>query len=241
MTRAQADTLKAYDAIAPVYAEYSARYRDYLDAVDRLVIDRLTPGMRLLDLGSGDGRRLRKIASASGLVDVVSVEPSPQMAALCRSCTGFPVHELFGDNLDALQDGGFDAITALWNVFGHMADSSVRVKALSNLRAKLAPGGRLLLDVNNRHNRAYGKWRTLGRRVIDYVTFDERRGDAHYEWTIAGKCFPASGHLFIPAEMDKLFLASGLRAVERLSVDYRTGEVSTSPFMGQLFFRLEAA
>ena len=138
MTDARANTLKAYDTIAPLYAEYSSRYRDYLSTVDQLVIERLAPGTRLLDLGSGDGRRLHKITSHLGLTDVVAVEPSSEMAALCRKTTGFPVHQLFGDELDRLPDTGFAAVTVLWNVFGHMADSAVRLKTLGLLKAKLA-------------------------------------------------------------------------------------------------------
>ena len=242
MTGAQADTLRAYDAIAPLYAEYSGKYRDYLEAVDRLVIERLKPGMRLLDLGSGDGRRLKKITDHHGLTDVVSVEPSSEMAVLCRRTTGFVVHPLFGDALDQLPESGFDAITALWNVFGHMPTRASRLATLRHLRAKLAPGGLVLLDVNNRHNaRSYGRFEVLKRRVIDALAFDERRGDAHYEWKIGDQSFPASGHLFTPAEMAGLFGDAGLRIEERCAVDYRTGRVSDSPFEGQLFFRLAAA
>src|SRR4051812_12216528 len=100
VTQAQANTLRAYDAIAPLYSEYSGKYREYLNAIDRLVIDHLVPGTRLLDIGSGDGRRLYKITSHHGLTDVVSVEPSSNMAVLCRQTTGFAVHQLFGDELD---------------------------------------------------------------------------------------------------------------------------------------------
>ncbi len=242
VTDARTNTLKAYDTIAPLYAEYSCRYRDYLHAVDQLVIDRLSPGTRLLDLGSGDGRRLHKIASQLGLTDVVAVEPSGEMAALCRKTTGFPVHQLFGDELDKLPDTGFSAITVLWNVFGHMADSAVRVKTLSLLKDKLAPGGSILLDVNNRHNAlAYGRWNVAKRRLLDAVAFDEKRGDVHYQWKIGNESVPSSGHLFTPGEMAGLFERSGLRVAERLSVNYATGAVSTSPFDGQLFFRLQHA
>lgn len=242
VTSAEARTLEAYDAIAPLYAEYSAKYRDYLDAVDQLVIRSLRPGMRLLDIGSGDGRRIKKIAGHLGLTGVVCVEPSGEMARLCRQGTGFTVHELFGHQLDELPDTQFDAVTALWNVFGHMPDSSARLQTLRHIRAKLAPGGIVLLDVNNRHNRrSYGRFNVWRRRLIDMLAFDERRGDARFEWKIGERSFPASGHLFTPAEMEELFKKAGFKPAERCSVDYRTGTVSTSPFDGQLFFHLLAA
>ena len=240
VTPAQANTLKAYDAIATLYSEYSAKYSDYLNAVDTLVIDRLTPDIRLLDIGSGDGRRLHKIASHRGLTDVIAVEPSKEMAALCRANTGFTVHRLFGDELDRLPEPGFDAITVLWNVFGHMADSKIRLKTLGLMKARLKPRGSILLDVNNRHNRlAYGHWNVLKRRAIDIFAFDERRGDVHYHWKIGNESVPSSGHLFTPGEMVGLFTQSGFRVAERMSVNYANGKVSASPFDGQLFFRLE--
>jgi len=242
VTAAQTNTLKAYDAIAPLYAEYSSRYQNYLNAVDQLVIDRLAPGTRLLDIGSGDGRRLHKIASHHGLAEVVAVEPSGEMAALCRETTGFPVHQLFGDELATLAGSGHDAITVLWNVFGHMADSRVRLKTLQLMKNKLLHSGSVLLDVNNRHNAsAYGRLKVLKRRVIDALAFDERRGDVHYEWKIGNESVPSSGHLFTPSELSRLFSRAGFRVAERLSVNYATGEVSTSPFEGQLFFHLQHA
>lgn len=239
VTEAQTRTLRAYDAIAPMYAEYSAKYRAYLNAVDQLVTDRLQPGMRMLDVGSGDGRRLQKITAHHGLTDVVAVEPSQEMAARCRQTTGFPVHPLFGDQLDTLPDTGFDVITALWNVFGHIPDGATRLVTLVKMKEKLLKGGSIMLDVNNRHNQlAYGRLKVLGRRVIDRLAFDEARGNAHYQWKIGNESFPASGHLFTPDEMAALFDGAGLAVAERCSVNYGTGEVSASPLNGQLFYRL---
>jgi SAM-dependent methyltransferase len=233
------DMLAAYDAIAPHYAEYSRKYAAYLDSVDRLVIGRLRPGLRLLDVGSGDGRRLKKICDHHGLKDVVSVEPSGEMAALCRKTTGFSVHPLFGDALDRLQEAPFDAITALWNVFGHMAGTTARLKSLTQMAGLLKPDGVVLLDVNNRHNSlAYGRWTVLKRRIVDFLGFDERRGDARFDWKIGEQVFPAAGHLFTPREIEGLFARAGLAVAERCSVHYATGEVSASPRRGQLFYRL---
>lgn len=239
---ARQNTLAAYDAIAPLYAKYSEKYRNYLNAVDQLVIGRLEPGIRLLDVGSGDGRRLKKITSHHGITDVVSVEPSLNMAEICRKTTGFAVHTLCGDELGRLNEPPFDAITALWNVFGHMADSPVRLITLQRMADKLKADGSIILDVNNRHNQvAYGRWNVLNRRIVDALAFDETRGDAHYNWEIDGQSFPASGHLFTPAEMQQLFDKTGLKVIERLSVNYGTGVVSPSPLDGQLFYVLKLA
>lgn len=238
----QENTLAAYDAIAPLYEEYSEKYRAYLNAIDQMVIDRLTPGMRLLDIGSGDGRRLKKITAHHQLKEVVAVEPSPQMAALCRQTTGFPVHMICGDALVQLSETPFDAITALWNVFGHMADSAARLQTLKAMAKKLKPGGIIMLDVNNRHNQlSYGRLNVLKRRIIDALAFDERRGDAYFDWKIGDKTFPASGHLFTPREIERLFAQADLRIAERWSVNYKTGERSASPFNGQLFYVLQSA
>ena len=236
--RAPDRTLDAYNAIAPVYGEYSKNRQAYLDAVDNLVIGRLRAEMRLLDVGAGDGRRLEKIRSTVGLSDFVAVEPSPGMAQICHERTGAKVHQVFAEKLGELDIGSFDAITALWNVFGHIS-SEGRPPAMANLAAKLRPGGHIMLDVNNRHNAiAYGSLKVLGRVIVDRVAFEEGRGDASYEWKIGDQSFKASGHLFTPDEIETLIKGAGLKIRERLSVNYATGTASKSKYRGQLFYIL---
>lgn len=232
-------TLEAYDAIAPAYSEYSGNRKPYLDAVDELVISRLSPDMRLLDIGAGDGRRLLKIKEHAGLKDIVAAEPSSGMAQICRERAGIEVFEVCAEDIDKLDIGLFDAITALWNVFGHIGNNELRVTALRNLASFLKPEGVLMLDVNNRHNaNAYGAAKVIGRVFIDFLNFDERRGDASYEWKIGDQIFHGSGHLFTPAEIEGLFRKAGLHIQERLSLNYSTGKVSTSKYCGQLFYKL---
>lgn len=230
-------TLEAYTEIAPHYGEYSEKRQAYLDAVDALVIQRLHPSMRLLDIGSGDGRRLKKIMESSGVATAVAVEPSDGMAALCERMVDVPVYRVTVEQLAQLDIDSFDAVTVLWNVFGHLPNSETRKLALQNIAKKMAPGGRLFLDVNNRHNAAaYGWGRVIRRIVVDTLAFDERRGDARYEWKIGDKTFPASGHLFTPKEMDDLLVSAGFVIKERIAVNYSSGKCSSSPFAGQLFY-----
>jgi SAM-dependent methyltransferase len=231
-------TMEAYNAIAPVYGEYSKSREAYLNAVDALVMGKLKADMRLLDVGAGDGRRLQKIRAAVGLKDFVAVEPSEGMAAICRERTGAPVHQVFAENLDKLDIGNFDAVTALWNVFGHIS-SAARLPAMRNLAGLLRPGGRIMLDVNNRHNAtAYGAFTVCKRVVVDRLAFRESRGDAVYDWKIGDQVFRSAGHLFAPREIENLIKSAGLRIRERLSLDYATGIASTSPYRGQLFYEL---
>lgn len=238
----QSNTLAAYDAIAPLYAEYSEKYIRYLESVDTLMAERMPECARLLDVGSGDGRRLKKLMDISLPALVIAVEPSSEMTALCENSTGITVHTLCADALDSIPEKDFTVITAMWNVFGHMQDNAARIEALKQMQNKLAGDGIIMLDVNNRHNqRAYGKWNVMKRRIIDALAFDETRGDAYYDWKIGEKSFPSSGHLFTPAEMNILFKESGLRVKECLSVNYHTGETSFSQLNGQLFYVLERA
>lgn len=232
-------TLEAYDAIAPVYSEYSSNRKSYLDTIDSLVISRLSPDMRLLDIGAGDGRRLLKMKKQVGLKDIVAVEPSSGMARICREQTGIEVFEICAEDINRLDIGMFDTVTALWNVFGHVGNNELRVTALRNVASLLKPGGTFMLDVNNRHNAmAYGVAKVIGRTFIDFLNFNEKRGDASYEWKIGDQVFQGSGHLFIPAEIENLFKKAGLRVQERLALDYNTGRISTSKYCGQLFYRL---
>ena len=232
----------AYDEIAPFYESYSSKRQQYLDAIDGLVIEQLSAGSRLLDIGSGDGRRLAKIKEKIDLSDIVAIEPSAEMAKICAANAGVKVCQELGENLGELDIGCFDVATALWNIFGHITNSTARKQTLRNIHDKLKPGAKLMLDVNNRHNAlAYGRVRVLLRIFIDSLNFKEARGDAHYEWKIGDKVFQASGHLFTPAEIEKLFSETGFSVLRRCSVNYSTGEISYSVYRGQLFYILEKA
>jgi SAM-dependent methyltransferase len=227
-----------YDALAPHYREYARSRQPYLAAVDRFVVQHAPAPVRaLLDVGAGDGVRGMALARELKAGCVVLCEPSREMAARCRALGPDTVWE---SPAEELPESGtqFDVIVCLWNVLGHLAGAERRLAALRAMRRLLAPAGALFLDVNNRHNAAaYGWWKVLGRRLADFVAPDERRGDARYEWKIAGLSLPAVGHLFTPAEVEGMIAASGLRVARRLAVDYASGAYSESPFRGQLLYQ----
>jgi len=228
---------EVYDALAPAYREYAARRSAYLDAVDALVREQMPRGARrLLDVGSGDGVRAMALARGYGIETIVLSDVSSEMVQRCNALGATDVWQLPAQALP--RDGmRFDAITCLWNVLGHVPTRDDRIEALRRMRGLLGPGGRLFLDVQNRHNAtAYGWARVLLRCGHDALWPDERRGDTVFNWRIGERTIRGNGHLFTPAEINALLRKAELRIFSRHSIDYATGQRSKSPLRGQLVF-----
>jgi SAM-dependent methyltransferase len=226
-----------YDALAPHYREYAQTRSAYLAAVDRFVLENLPAGAAsMLDAGAGDGVRGMALARQAGIPRVVLCEPSVEMASRCRALAPAAVWQHSVEEVPAVSER-FDVICCLWNVLGHLANGAQRLSALSRMKELLAHHGVIVFDVNNRHNGpAYGWARVLGRIVIDALAPDERRGDASFEWHIAGRAYPGMGHLFVPAEIEALIARAGLVVKKRLAIDYATGARSRWALKGQLAF-----
>lgn len=226
-----------YDALAPHYREYAEKRSAYLAAVDRFVLENVPAGAAsLLDAGAGDGVRGMALASEAGIPRVVLCDPSAGMAERCRSLRPAAVWQCPLESIPDVAER-FDVILCLWNVLGHVDSGELRLRALRRLKDLLAGNGVILFDVNNRHNAsAYGWPRVLGRMIMDAIAPDERRGDASFEWHIGGRSYPAMGHLFVPAEIERLIGEAGLAVKARLAIDYATGARSSWPLKGQLVF-----
>jgi SAM-dependent methyltransferase len=231
-----------YDALAPYYRDYADTRAAYLAGVDAFVREGMpTAPSALLDVGSGDGVRAMALARACGMGIVVLNDASAEMAARCRALAPADVWQVPAQQLPDT-DTRFDAITCLWNVLGHVPTRNARLHALRRMASLLAPGGRLFLDVQNRHNAAaYGRWRVYGRVVLDALWPDEQRGDSSFNWHIGGRTFRGRGHLFTRREIWALIEEAGLRVVGWAAIDYATGARSQSQLTGQLAFVCEAA
>lgn len=232
-----ADT--AYDALAPHYQEQCRARAAYLAAVDRIVVGGIPAGARsLLDVGAGDGHRAVRIARAARIPRVVLAEPS---AAMADECARRGAAEVWRTTAQELPEDGepFDVVTCLWNVLGHVPTGAERVEALRRMRALLAAGGVLFLDVNHRYNAsAYGVLPTLARMAHDAVRPSERNGDVSVAWRVGDVTIRAAGHVFRRAEMAHLLHVAGWRVRALHVVDYRTGAIRRSAYAGQLLYEL---
>ena len=237
---------KQYDCVAPYYRNISAERASYLAAVDNCIVQRVNgPVQGFCDIGAADGVRGLNLAKRLNAQRIYLCEPSPAMVQLCEqnsNAANYGNVHIWQGTADHLPDsiGKFDVIVCLWNVLGHMADSKERVRSLKNMASMLAPGGKIFLDVNNRHNAAaYGAFRVFWRQVLDTVLFDEKRGDASYIVDLPNGQVEGMGHLFTPAEVGRLCKQAGLHVREFFSIDYKTGQANASKRLGQLFLMLE--
>lgn len=112
----------------------------------------LEAGSPVLELGCGTGRTLLPLAAAG--VTVTGVERSPQMLAQARARVASlsvevrqRVHLAAGD-MRALPPlaGPFRLATLPYRTFQHLLTVDDQVRALQQIRAQLAPGGRLALN-----------------------------------------------------------------------------------------------
>lgn len=237
MTDQPASAADIYDAFASEYRSYSEGKSAYIAAVDGLIVSQApaAPGV-VLDYGSGDGVRGAAVAKQLNAGSLHQVDISPEMVALCREL-GAAEQVLLADGpgwTDELPP--IDVAMCLWNVMGHVPTPETRAQVLQQIFKVLKPGGLLFLDVNNRHNIGYGKWRAWGRRILDAMWPDTRRGDVAFNWEINGKVFPATGHFFTRSEVENLAGQAGFEVRACQGVDYSTGKVSDNTMQGQLFF-----
>jgi SAM-dependent methyltransferase len=111
----------------------------------------LEPGMQVLDLGCGQGRHAVPLA-ASGL-QVTGQDLSPHMLGLARQAAaeaGASVDWRQADMRDIPDQDRYDVVLSLFSAFGYFAEDEDNLAVLRAVARCLKPGGRFLLDLNNR-------------------------------------------------------------------------------------------
>jgi 2-polyprenyl-3-methyl-5-hydroxy-6-metoxy-1,4-benzoquinol methylase len=228
------DPVAAYDRIGPVFARIAEQRSSYLDSIDQLVISQIPPGSRsMLDVGSGDGARARRIAKARDIAQIVLVEPSVPMQrgdATVRTMRAEELHSI---------DAQFDVITCLWNVLGHIFPAANRVQVLHQFARLISPQGRIFVDLHHRYNvRQYGAIPSVLRFLRDQLSWNETNGDVVVAWDVEQVRCTTHGHVFTHREFRSLAQSAGLRIDNQFVVDYATGELRKWRIQGHLLYVL---
>lgn len=220
---------RAYEAIAPVYDDFTAHH-DY-----ELWLGNLLPklrghglrGRRLLDVGCGTGKSFLPMLERGW--EVTACDISPSMLELARAKAGSEARLSVVDMRKLPVLGEFDLVWSLDDAVNYLLSGEELREALSGMRANLAPGGLLMFDVNllQSYRTFFAEVQTVergGQRLIwrGQGSADTPPGsisEARFEVESAGAGMDVETHVhrqrhFPEAEVLELLEAAGLECLD---------------------------
>lgn len=220
----------AYEAIAPVYDDFTAHhnYELWLGELLPKLRGHGLHGHRLLDVGCGTGKSFLPMLERGW--EVTACDISPAMLELARAKAGDTVPLSVADMRELPQFGEFDLVWALDDAVNYLLSPEELASALRGMRANLAPDGLLMFDVNTL--RAYRSffaetqrverngrrlvWRGQGSPEAPPGSISEARFEVEES---SGDAAPIRTHVhrqrhFPEAEVLELLEASGLECLD---------------------------
>lgn len=234
----QTESQKMYDSLAPGYRNYSQSRLLYLNAVDSVVRQYLTPESSVIDFGSGDGVRVHNIAK-NITSKLCLVENSCNMITKIKD--QYPraliLNQDFAD-VNFQTGKKYDIAICLWNVLGHLGNEQRVLTGLTNIRKTVRKNGIVILDINNRHNISQYKIKAVKNIIKDVFTYKFANGDIKFNISINGQNIPSYVHIFNKHEIEKLIDAAGFEIKSGVYINYANGDIKKSPLFGQLCYVL---
>jgi SAM-dependent methyltransferase len=138
----------AYEAIAPVYDDFTAHH-DYELWLGNLLPELKRLGLRkghLLDIGCGTGKSFIPMLERGWQVTACDISAS--MVELARAKVGDAAALSVADMRELPELGRFELVWALDDAVNYLLSVEELEAALSGMRANLAPNGLLMFDVN---------------------------------------------------------------------------------------------
>jgi SAM-dependent methyltransferase len=138
----------AYEAIAPVYDEFTAHhdYDLWLGQLMPKLEEHGVPGRRLLDVACGTGKSFIPLLEKGWKVTACDI--SPAMVAIAREKVGDRAELSVADMRELPVFGEFDAVLCLDDAVNYLLGNEELEGALTGMRRNLGPGGLLMFDVN---------------------------------------------------------------------------------------------
>jgi SAM-dependent methyltransferase len=138
----------AYDAMAPVYDAFTARYDDegWLVGLLSLLGEHGFKGSRLLDVGCGTGNSFIPMLSRGW--QVTGCDISPEMLSQAEQKASDSVRLVVADMRTLPKLGEFDLVWALDDAINYLLTAEELRAAFLGMRRNLQRSGFLLFDVN---------------------------------------------------------------------------------------------
>jgi SAM-dependent methyltransferase len=138
----------AYEAIAPVYDDFTAHH-DYELWLGNLLPELRRLGLRgdrLLDVACGTGKSFIPMLKRGWKVTACDI--SPAMVELARAKVGKTAELSVADMRELPDFGEFDLVWCLDDAINYLLSHEELEQALNGMRRNLGPGGLLMFDVN---------------------------------------------------------------------------------------------
>jgi SAM-dependent methyltransferase len=138
----------AYEAIAPVYDDFTAHhdYEAWLGSLLPLLERHGLGGDRLLDVGCGTGKSFIPMLKRGWQVTACDI--SPAMVELARAKVGDEAALSVADMRQLPRFGEFDLVCCLDDAVNYLLSGEELAQALDGMRANLGPDALLMFDVN---------------------------------------------------------------------------------------------
>lgn len=231
-----------YTKFVNQYSDYSQIRYKYISAVNSFIANQAKLFSTIIDVGSGDGKRSKKIADFVKATKLTLLDNSEGMIGIARKLDGVSV--IYSDIASSkIQlNGKYKIVMCLWNVLGHISTNEKRKIAMLNMKNLMDIGGIIFLDVNNRYNIAqYGLKNVIKNICRDIFLPQKTNGDFEISFNIGSDYIKTMVHIFSPFEINKLIKQAGLKVMERKIINYKTGEFCHSIFGGQLVYKISKA
>ena len=243
MTEPVLSSVEFYDSLSSIYDIELERRAPWVRRVEGLIAGWAAKrgAKSLIDFGAGNGRRALRLMQAANLTGAV-IDVSPGMIDEARRL-GCDAHvmDIASPTFDhaILGNRKFDLAICTWNVLGHVEGAAARLQAVRNMRACLAPGGAIVLDVNNRYNANHYGWPAVLKNLVKDTLNPAKAGDfIANRQDPKGETMHTFVHVFSRTELRQLCSDAGLVPVEEHFLDYASGEDRTR-WSGQMCFLIE--
>jgi 2-polyprenyl-3-methyl-5-hydroxy-6-metoxy-1,4-benzoquinol methylase len=207
-----------YTDLAAAFAATRSSRQINLDKI----VTYIPPGVKLLDVGCGNGRLAQRLAQAGIPVEYLGLDFSAELVAIasaqCAAQTHFAVADITQPNWASQWPVSHFDIAALLAVLHHIPSHALRQSVLHQIGTLIRPGGLLLMT-----NWQFTHHPRLQKKLVPWATveLDERDlepGDALLDWK-RGRIGYRYCHQLTEAEVQQLAAASGLTVREQFTAD----------------------